>query len=409
MAMRHGIRLARGLTRPFLGLPCHTRLTLLSCVRACQHEPRRLTRLPYIPLRANSTTTTPKSDQKTAHEKAERMMDRYRKKAIRRSQILDANQLQKLHITLGRPHLIADGAVQDMTEAPPDQGTVIPPCYHLVYFTPSDLESDLGPDGTDQPFAPGPPFTRRMWAGGRVRWNPDNPLRVGDRVTETTKLLHVFPKTSKHGGNTMLMATVEKVFSTEKGLAVREARTWVFLEPPALETPTTSKSKEPRQQHLDTNPPVSRSQFERDSSSPFPRQRLQWSEKALFRFSALTFNAHMIHVNPDWCRGVEGLPGLVVHGPLNLINMMDYWRYVHDQNGKLQPLEVSYRAIAPLFVREKSLMSTVSVGEVDDHDWRIGKSTYKIRLSKRKNEGSHSFDPENLTTVMEGAIRVVQH
>ena len=36
----------------------------------------------------------------------------------------------------------------------------------------------------------------------------------------------------------------------------------------------------------------------------------------LFRYSALTGNGHRIHYDMDYARGVEGYPGLVVHGPL---------------------------------------------------------------------------------------------
>jgi 3-methylfumaryl-CoA hydratase len=36
----------------------------------------------------------------------------------------------------------------------------------------------------------------------------------------------------------------------------------------------------------------------------------------LFRFSALTYNAHRIHYDRPYVTAVEGYPGLVVHGPL---------------------------------------------------------------------------------------------
>ena len=36
----------------------------------------------------------------------------------------------------------------------------------------------------------------------------------------------------------------------------------------------------------------------------------------LFRYSALTGNGHRIHYDMDYVRGVEGYPGLIVHGPL---------------------------------------------------------------------------------------------
>src|SRR5208283_4471875 len=44
----------------------------------------------------------------------------------------------------------------------------------------------------------------------------------------------------------------------------------------------------------------------------------------LFRFSALTFNAHRIHYDRDYCRDVEGYPGLVVQGPFTAMLLMDH-------------------------------------------------------------------------------------
>lgn len=79
---------------------------------------------------------------------------------------------------------------------------------------------------------------------------------------------------------------------------------------------------------------------------------------ALFRFSALTFNAHMIHYNESWTRNVEGHPAVVVHGPLNLISMMDYWRDVHA-DGK-EPSEITYRALSPLYAGEEYVIRTNS-------------------------------------------------
>lgn len=71
----------------------------------------------------------------------------------------------------------------------------------------------------------------------------------------------------------------------------------------------------------------------------------------LFRFSALTYNAHLLHYADAWCREVEDFPGLIVHGPLNLINMMDYWRDTQGKDGHQWPKEVTYRALSPLFVQ----------------------------------------------------------
>src|SRR5688572_12124314 len=73
----------------------------------------------------------------------------------------------------------------------------------------------------------------------------------------------------------------------------------------------------------------------------------RWSPTSLFRFSALTFNGHKIHYNEEWTRNVEGHPGLVVHGPLNLINILNFWQDFHGK-GKF-PTTINYRALSPLY------------------------------------------------------------
>jgi 3-methylfumaryl-CoA hydratase len=46
----------------------------------------------------------------------------------------------------------------------------------------------------------------------------------------------------------------------------------------------------------------------------------------LFRYSALTFNGHRIHYDRPYATAVEGYPGLVVHGPLLAILMLELVR-----------------------------------------------------------------------------------
>ncbi|MBJ7498620.1 MAG: acyl-CoA dehydrogenase, partial [Sphingopyxis sp.] len=65
----------------------------------------------------------------------------------------------------------------------------------------------------------------------------------------------------------------------------------------------------------------------------------------LFRYSALTFNAHRIHYDRDYARGVEGYPGLVVHGPLIATLLIDHaLRAAPD----ITPRHFRFRAEAPL-------------------------------------------------------------
>lgn len=77
----------------------------------------------------------------------------------------------------------------------------------------------------------------------------------------------------------------------------------------------------------------------------------------LFRFSALTFNPHKIHYSLPWARDVEGHKNIVVHGPLNLISILDLWRdtqakYASDPT-LLVPERISYRATSPLYAGDE--------------------------------------------------------
>ena len=65
----------------------------------------------------------------------------------------------------------------------------------------------------------------------------------------------------------------------------------------------------------------------------------------LFRFSALTYNAHRIHYDRDYVRDVEGYPGLLTHGPLQALAMAEAARAA----GCDGDLSLEYRLISPLF------------------------------------------------------------
>ncbi|KAG2419273.1 hypothetical protein HFD88_004068 [Aspergillus terreus] len=227
-----------------------------------------------------------------------------------RSQVLDANQLQLLSLTLNRPSLYPNSPSLSNASGVVPTGTPLPPAYHLVYFTPAFLEGELGADGTDVSYNPEPPFTRRMWAGGEVQWprgadGKPNPLRVGQEVQETTRVLSAEPKIIRKTGDEMIVVGVEKEFRNEHGVAVIDRR----------QTAVT-----------------------------------------LFRFSALTFNPHKIHYSTPWARDVEGHKDIVVHGPLNLISILDLWRDTRADSATdsslLLPESISYRATSPLYAEE---------------------------------------------------------
>ncbi|KAG0651259.1 3-methylfumaryl-Hydratase [Hyphodiscus hymeniophilus] len=241
------------------------------------------------------------------------------------TQLLDANQLQRLSATLSRIEL---------ANALPEKGTSLPACYHLAYFTPAQVEEELGNDGTDTTFNPPRPFTRRMWAGGELEWiaGEGKGLSVGQEVKETTELVSCVGKKTR-AGEEMVVVGVEKKYENEFGVALIDKRNWIFR--PEIITSTAPA--------------------ERPVKIPFPEGKyirdFCQTPVTLFRFSALTFNAHKIHYNKEWCREVESHRDLVVHGPLNLINMVNFWRDVIGVN--MLPKKITYRATSPLYANEK--------------------------------------------------------
>ncbi|KAL9636124.1 MAG: hypothetical protein Q9164_003015 [Protoblastenia rupestris] len=314
-----------------------------------------------VSLRFASTSVS-NSTKRSASDLLERT---FSAPPLTRKQLLDPNQLQRLSLTLNRSHLYTNTLVQGETRIIPT-GTPVPPGYHLAYFTPAALPSELNPDGTDSLYSPSQPFTRRMWAGGQLQWEKDNPLRVGDEATETTKLVSAEPKITRTGEE-MIVVRIEKTFDNSKGLALIDKRDWVFRAQLSTSLPGQTYPESKRSDiALPTAP----------DPSIKSRDFLQ-TPVSLFRFSALTFNGHQIHYSPPWCRMVEGHKDIVVHGPLNLINMLDFWRDEKDGGGYSIPQSIRYRATAPFYAGE---MYRAFLEESD------GKTTVKMWGSDGKGD-----------------------
>ena len=180
-------------------------------------------------------------------------------------------------------------------------GDALPLLWHWLYFPPLILQSRLGEDGhtRDSSLLPVVPFLpRRMWAGSRLR--SEGPLRIGDRLTRRSEVASLTPKIGSSGR--LLFVTLRHTLSGSSGGSVVEEQDIVLREP-ASGPPPPAKPAAPAPfdfEHVVTPTPT-----------------------LLFRFSALTFNAHRIHYDHPYATQVEGYEGLVVHGPLMAVLMLD--------------------------------------------------------------------------------------
>ncbi|KAF7562540.1 hypothetical protein G7046_g1587 [Stylonectria norvegica] len=352
-------------------------------LRPARHVAHQLTHLQH---RCFSITSSPYS-KATASEAASHLLENFADKSIARRQLIDGNQLQKLALTLGRPSI--NGI--DISDAPPPPGTPVPAGHHLVYFTPNGTEEDLGADGTDRIFNASAPFTRRMWAGGRMTWPTEakgsgSLLRVGDEVEERTRLLSATAKKSRSASE-MVLVEVEKEIWGPRGLALVDRRSWVFR--PEVDSKVVGAAPK-LLEGIIRGPSVVKDLP--STENDFPVRQLRWSPVGLFRFSALTFNGHMIHYSEDWTRNVENHPGVVVHGPLNLINLLNYWGDIHGKGES--PKQISYRAMSPLYAGETYQIRTDTVRDVE------GGRAWELLVEKDgeiecSSCGDIHFHPEN--------------
>jgi len=216
------------------------------------------------------------------------------------------------------------GALLDVPVPDLDRGDGLPLLWHWLYLLDRPAQADLGPDGHPVrhtvPAPPGP-GRRRMWAGGHVRTK--GPLRCGEAATRRSTVLSTEDKQGRSGPLTFVL--VQHQILQSGRVVVDERQDIVYR------TATSGAASA-----SDDRPVV-------------PPTDDEWSidisPTLLFRFSALTYNAHRIHYDRDYARDVEGYPGLLTHGPLQALVMAEAAR-AHGCGGEVS---FSYRLIAPLF------------------------------------------------------------
>ena len=251
---------------------------------------------------------------------------------------IDAATLTKLQSWQERSETMSDvitaaplralSATLDRDDPVPEDGSAVPALWHWLYFLPHARQSEIGPDGHPRRggFLPPVPLPRRMWAGGRLRWETDNPLRVGQEVQRVSTIRSVQHKTGRSGE--LLFVLVEHRFLNHDGLALTEEHDIVYRAAARPGDPVP-----PPQQ-----PPLAGQAAWSRSIVP--------DDILLFRYSALTFNGHRIHYDRRYVTQVEGYPGLIVHGPLIATLLLDLLR---RQVQGARVVAFDFKALRPTF------------------------------------------------------------
>lgn len=223
-------------------------------------------------------------------------------------------------------------ALASLLDVPEPVGA-LPLLWHWLHLLDRPAQADLGPDGHPvggTVLAPPGPGRRRMWAGGRVR--TPGALRCGEPAARRSEVLAVQEKEGRSGPLTFV--TVAHRITQAGRLVVDEEQDIVYRAGP------------PAESRPDDGPEV----------PPAPGEwSIEVTPTLLFRFSALTYNAHRIHYDRDYSRSVEGYPGLLTHGPLQAVAMAEAAR----ARGVEGALEFEYRLVAPLFDHQGLIASAV--------------------------------------------------
>lgn len=248
--------------------------------------------------------------------------------------------------------------------------------WHLVLSNVPVMPERLCTDGTNTRFMPGEEqvWPYRLWAGGSIKLNSPLPwsLQV-DPVIHVTERAVSFRVKGQPEPQQALVTVRKEFVPILNNLDVDEYTPTGLLR--AL-TAEPSIVGEGRNAHLQRGPAWTEDYtlcFLRNSpGSTFKSTRvirppgssdfshtLVPNRHLLFCWSALTRNAHLIHIDTATAQQVYGAPNLLVHGPLTVFLVCEWFRRVLTSwTLEKQPAlpfvmrSIEYRNLQPLYVDE---------------------------------------------------------
>jgi len=234
-------------------------------------------------------------------------------------------------------------------------------------------------DGTNPNHSPPTdlPFSRRLWSGGSFTINDSAPplyldgaravcverisdvnihsstsrntttvsdendriiVRLERRLARLTTSEQQALDASRHEGEISLIEKdIEtRLWDNESTCPVIEQRTLTFLHDES--------------EHVQPKGSDARHQDGKRSDVIF-EHTLVPSPALLFRYSALTYNAHAIHLDPNYCREKEGLKERLMHGSLGITFLLVYLKKYLSSNERVRKVE--YRNLRKIYCGQK--------------------------------------------------------
>ncbi|KAK9486003.1 hypothetical protein V1527DRAFT_464802 [Lipomyces starkeyi] len=195
----------------------------------------------------------------------------------------------------------------------------IPRGWHFVYFPTIQDENSLYADGYD-PVSTNVPLTgqsRRRWRGGELVFGmQDLMCEEPGKCVLTEEVIIDGDQSSWNRVNEVTVRRMSNSTETEIEVddAIVETRHLVYLPNRSMSEKIVNHSGKTRS-------------IKSAMYAPMFQTTLTPTRALVFRFSALTFNAHRIHYDPLYATTFEQLPDVIVQGALSLVLVMSWIQF----------------------------------------------------------------------------------
>jgi 3-methylfumaryl-CoA hydratase len=233
------------------------------------------------------------------------------------------------------------GAALDVDTSLFKDGDTLPFGWHIVLFSPTVPQHELGSDGHPKlgSFMPLIPRARRMFAGRRLQFV--SPIIIGAPVRRVSEVVSVQRKNGRTGE--LIIVTVRQ------SIYLGDATTEALIEDQDI----IYRLMDGPRQVIETGTPP------KFSLTPTVSRSLVPDTTLLFRFSAATFNAHRVHYDLPYTQSQEGYPGLLVNASVTASALLDLFR----DNIATVPKTYSVRNVHPLFCNRKIELHLAPYGD----------------------------------------------
>jgi hydroxyacyl-ACP dehydratase HTD2-like protein with hotdog domain len=302
--------------------------------------------------------------------------------------------------------------------------TQLDPGFHLAYFPTSTSENELLPDGTDILHAPHRSWQYRLWAGGRIDFHSTIPLlsqhMLNERITDVkVRGPRVFVRIERsivsvsYSESQRLKQIPYSVhdYTNQNPLTLSRLTQYSSLHTLIQRPPSLVESRwlcfmRSKPEQLDR--PIRRARAPAAMPKALLSLKMTPSPALLFRFSALSWNAHAIHLDRQYAREVYGLRERLVHGPLTAVLLLSAARKaLLDSEGVKSRTErrkgssirqissLEYKNHAPLYAGEPIV---VTCGGIEERELSSGRMQRTMQLSISRETAGWEVEEEVCVT-----------